>query len=80
MRRTGAITFNGQKLNKRFKRQIGFVMQASSMLAACQSVFVPQLLSVIHNCQPNNAMCVCLLCFCATTVLLAALYKHGRCA
>ncbi|KAL0032350.1 hypothetical protein WJX79_006390 [Trebouxia sp. C0005] len=27
MRRTGAVTFNGQKLNKRFKRQIGFVMQ-----------------------------------------------------
>ncbi|KAL3132535.1 hypothetical protein ABBQ32_009078 [Trebouxia sp. C0010 RCD-2024] len=27
MRRTGAITFNGQKLNKRFKRQLGFVMQ-----------------------------------------------------
>ena len=27
MKRTGAVTFNGQKLNKRFKRQIGFVMQ-----------------------------------------------------
>lgn len=29
MRRTGAVTFNGQKLNKRFKRQIGFVMQVT---------------------------------------------------
>lgn len=27
MRRTGDIAFNGQKLNKRFKRQLGFVMQ-----------------------------------------------------
>lgn len=34
MRRTGAITFNGQKLNKRFKRQIGFVMQVS-LTCAC---------------------------------------------
>lgn len=39
MRRTGAITFNGQKLNKRFKRQIGFVMQASLMHAhACTDI------------------------------------------
>ena len=34
MRRTGDITFNGQKLNKRFKRQLGFVMQ---VITACMA-------------------------------------------
>lgn len=40
MKRTGQVTFNGQKLNKRFKRQIGFVMQAcdlSSSACMCAS-------------------------------------------
>ena len=40
MRRTGAVTFNGQKLNKRFKRQIGFVMQVTQSYIALRTFIV----------------------------------------
>lgn len=55
MRRTGAITFNGQKLNKRFKRQIGFVMQASATHAACLFTISPQPLLVFYHSLPSKA-------------------------
>ena len=64
MRRTGAITFNGQKLNKRFKRQIGFVMQASTMHAACLFAFTSKSLHTmwVHHWLSSKATCVCILC------------------
>ena len=75
MRRTGAITFNGQKLNKRFKRQIGFVMQASTMHAACLSALASQLLSMIQQCWMDDVRMGSLL-FC-NTLVPAAQHKHA---
>ncbi len=49
MRRTGAVTFNGQKLNKRFKRQIGFVMQVTPCCIALCIYVVLYLSSVQSN-------------------------------